>query len=89
MTQANTSNPAAKTRKTHILRRWLQRHPAIEFEQALVRFILSLLVFTYLVTNSLATYNQPILFQMGLFLVYTIVIITSILIKPARSTFKL
>ncbi|NNG14747.1 MAG: hybrid sensor histidine kinase/response regulator, partial [Gammaproteobacteria bacterium] len=94
MTQGSTDNPVPKRRRSFALRRWLQRHPAIELEQALVRFVLSLLVFAYLIANSLfadslVAYHQTALITIGLFLVYTIVTIISILLQPARSATRI
>lgn len=95
MTQGNTDHPAPKIRTGLIsLRRWLQRHPAIELEQALVRFVLCLLIFIYLVGNSLFSndmlaYTQLTLVNVGVYLSYTIVTIFSILLRPARSKIRI
>lgn len=94
MTQSNTDNSAPETQIIPSLRRWLQQHPAIELEQALVRFVLSLLVFAYLVANSLfadslVAYHQTALTTIGIFLVYTIVTIVSIIKQPARSAIRI
>lgn len=94
MTQGTIKNSDSPIRKVFNLRRWLRHHPAIELEQALVRFVLSLLVFAYLLINSLfaddiVTYYQPTLIKIGIFLVYTIITIASILLYPTRSAVRI
>lgn len=94
MIQSSTDNPVPKTRNTFALRQWLKQHPAIELEQALVRFVLSLLVFAYLITSNLfaetlAAYHQTALVTIGLFLLYTIITISSVLLRPVRSAIRI
>lgn len=94
MTQGNIDKPATKQHKNFVLRQWLQQHPAIELEQALVRFALCLLVFIYLISNSvfsdeLLAYNNPTLINVGLYLSYTFITIISILLQPARSPIRI
>ncbi|WP_126454008.1 ATP-binding protein [Sulfuriflexus mobilis] len=94
MTQGNTDNPTPKRRRAFSLRRWLQQHPSTELEQALIRIGLGLLVFAYLAYNSLladnlTAYHQTTLIKMGMFNVYSIVIIGSILLHPAYSVTRI